>query len=77
LSTPDEHASIRRNRKLEESSPFGVSILAAAPYLRFVHAISCKRLVGLFARLFALEISEEALDGLFHTARDRLDPRSP
>jgi transposase len=58
---------------LEEGSPFGVSILAVALYLRFVHAISYKRLVGLFAHLFALEISEGALDSLFRSAHDRLD----
>jgi transposase len=58
---------------LEEGSPFGVSILAVALYLRFVHAISYKRLSGLFAHLFALEISEGALDSLFQGARSRLD----
>jgi transposase len=58
---------------LEEGSPFGVSILAVALYLRFVHAISYKRLVGLFAHLFGLEISEGALDSLFRGARSRLD----
>jgi transposase len=58
---------------LEEGSPFGVSILAVALYLRFVHAISDKRLSGLFAHLFALEISEGALDSLFQGARSRLD----
>jgi transposase len=56
---------------LEEGSPFGLSILAVALYLRF--AISYKRLVGLFAHLFALEISEGALDSLFRGARGRLD----
>ena len=58
---------------LEEGSPFGLSILAVALYLRFVHAISYKRLVGLFTHLFALEISEGALDSLFRGARGRLD----
>jgi transposase len=58
---------------LEEGSPFQVSILAVALYLRFVHAISYKRLVGLVAHLFALEISEGALDSLFRSAHDRLD----
>jgi transposase len=58
---------------LEEGSPFGLSILAVALYLRFVHAISYKRLVGLFAHLVALEISEGALDSLFRGARGRLD----
>jgi transposase len=58
---------------LEDGSPFGVSILAAALYLRFIHAISYKRLVRLFVDLFALEISEGALDGLFRRAKPRFD----
>jgi transposase len=58
---------------LEEGSPIQASILAEALYLRFVHAISYKRLTGLFAHLFALEISEGALDSLFRSARGRLD----
>ena len=58
---------------LEAGSPFQVSILAVAVSLRFVHAISYKRLVGVFAHLFALEISQGALDSLFRGARDRLD----
>jgi transposase len=45
---------------LEEGAPFQVSLLAVALYLRFVHAISYKRLVGLFAHRFGLEISEGA-----------------
>src|SRR3982751_2678135 len=50
---------------MEEGSPFGVSILALALYLRFTHAISYRRLTRLFLHLFALPISEGALDGLF------------
>src|SRR3954470_24223361 len=47
---------------LEEGSPFGPSILALALYLRFTHAISYRRLTRLFLHLFALPISEGALD---------------
>src|SRR3954464_4133859 len=41
---------------MEEGSPFGVSILALALYLRFTHAISYRRLTRLFLHLFALPI---------------------
>src|SRR4051795_7298992 len=58
---------------MEEGSPFGVSILAQALYLRFTHAISYRRLTRLFLHLFALPISEGALDGLFRRAKRRFD----
>jgi|SRR5512135_156942 transposase len=58
---------------LEEGSPFGLSILAAALYLRFTHAISYRRLSRLFLHLFALEISEGALDALFQRAKPAFD----
>jgi transposase len=58
---------------LEEGSPFGVSILAMALYLRFTHAISYRRLTRLFVQLFALEISEGALDAAFRRAKPRFD----
>lgn len=58
---------------LEEGSPFGLSILAAALYLRFTHAISYRRLSRLFLHLFALEISEGALDALFRRAKPCFD----
>lgn len=58
---------------LEDGSPFGVSILAVALYLRFVHAISYRRLTRLFLHLFALEISEGALDAAFRRAQPRVD----
>lgn len=58
---------------LEEGSPFGVSILAVALYLRFTHAISYRRLTRLFLHLFALEISEGALDAAFRRAKPRFD----
>ena len=43
---------------MEQGTPFGVSILALALYLRFTHAISYRRLTRLFLHLFALPISE-------------------
>jgi transposase len=58
---------------LEEGSPFGVSILALALYLRFTHAISYRRLTRLFPHLFALPISEGALDALFRRAKPRFE----
>src|SRR3954465_4841222 len=57
----------------DEGSPFGVSILAVALYLRFTHAISYRRLTRLFLHLFALPISEGALDALFPRAKPRFD----
>src|SRR4051812_28546369 len=56
-----------------EGSPFGVSILALALGLRFTHAISYRRLARLFLHLFALPISEGALDALFRRAKPRFD----
>src|SRR3954447_1714635 len=58
---------------LEEGSPFGPSILALALYLRFTHAISYRRLTRLFLHLFALGISEGALDAMFRRAKRRFD----
>jgi transposase len=58
---------------LEEGSPFGPSILAQALYLRFTHAISYRRLTRLFLHLFALEVSEGALDAMFRRAKRRFD----
>src|SRR4051794_15406592 len=57
----------------DEGTPFGVSILALALYLCFTHAISYRRLTRLFPHLFALPISEGALDALFRRAKPRFD----
>src|SRR3954454_19618805 len=58
---------------MEEGTPFGVSILAQALYLRFTHAISYRRLTRLFLHLFALKVSEGALDAMFRRAKRRFD----
>src|SRR3954469_17029481 len=58
---------------MDEGSPFGVSILALALYLRFTHAISYRRLTRLFLPPFAPPISEGALDALFRRAKPRFD----
>src|SRR3954454_4236752 len=58
---------------MEEGSPFGVSILVLALYLRFTHAISYGRLTRLFLHLFGMPISEGALDALFRRAKPRFD----
>lgn len=58
---------------LEPGSPFGLSIVTLALYLRFVHAISYRRLTGLFLHLFALESSEGALDAMFRRAKPGFD----
>jgi transposase len=58
---------------MAEGSPFGPSILAQALYLRFTHAISYRRLTRLFLHLFALSISEGALDAMFRRAKPLFD----
>lgn len=58
---------------MEEGSPFSVNILALAIYLRFSHAISYRRLTQLFLQLFALQISEGALDAMFRRAAPCFD----
>jgi transposase len=58
---------------LEDGSPFSVNIVALALYLRFTHAISYRRLTQLFLNLYALHISEGALDALLQRAKPRFD----
>ena len=58
---------------LEQGSPFSLNIMALAIYLRFTHAISYQRLSQLFLNLFALEISEGALDAMFRRAAPCFD----
>jgi transposase len=58
---------------MEAGSPFSVNILALAIYLRFTHAISYQRLTRLFLHLFALRISEGALDAMLRRAKPCLD----
>jgi transposase len=57
----------------EEGTPFSVNILALAIYLRFTHAISYQRLTRMFLHLFALRISEGALDAMFRRAKPCFD----
>ena len=58
---------------LEPGTPFRVNIVALALYLRFVHAISYRRLSRLLLELFGLAISEGGLDAAFRRARARFD----
>jgi transposase len=58
---------------LEDGSPFSVNIVALAIYLRFTHAISCRRLTQLFLHLYALQISEGALDAMLQRAKSSFD----
>ncbi|MGH9770530.1 MAG: IS66 family transposase [Candidatus Acidiferrales bacterium] len=58
---------------LEEGTPFGPGIVAAALYLRYVHAISYQRLARLFRDLFGVAVSEGALDSLFQRAKPHVD----
>ena len=58
---------------LEEGSPFNLNIMALALYLRFTHAISYRRLSQLFLHLYALQISEGALDSMLQRAKPCFD----
>jgi transposase len=58
---------------LEESSPFSGNIVALAIYLRVTHAISYRRLSQVFLHLFALRISEGALDAMLQRAKPYFD----
>jgi transposase len=58
---------------LEPGTPFSVNIVALAMYLRFVHAVSYRRLSRLLRELFGLAISEGALDAAFRRAQPRFD----
>ncbi len=58
---------------MEEASPFSVNIVALAIYLRFTHAISYRRLSQLFMHLYALTISEGALDAMLQRAKPCFD----
>ena len=58
---------------LEDGSPFSVNIVALAIYLRFTHAISYRRLTQLFQQLYALQVSEGALDAMLQRAKPCFD----
>ncbi|MFL5288248.1 MAG: IS66 family transposase [Rhodopila sp.] len=58
---------------LEASSPFSGTIVALAIYLRFTHAISYRRLTQVLLHLFALPISEGALDAMLQRAKPCFD----
>jgi transposase len=58
---------------MEEGSPFSANIVALAIYLRFTHAISYRRLNQLFLHLYALQISEGALDAMLQRAKSCFD----
>jgi len=58
---------------LAQGSPFSVNIVALAMYLRFVHAVSYRRLSRLLLDLYGLAISEGALDTAFRRGKPRFD----
>jgi transposase len=58
---------------LQPGTPFSTGILARAMYLRFVHAVSYKRLSRLMLDLYGLYISEGALDAAFRRGKPRFD----
>ena len=58
---------------LADSSPFSANIVALAIYLRFTHAISYRRLTQVFLHLYALHVSEGALDAMLQRAKPCFD----
>jgi transposase len=58
---------------LEPGTPFSLTIVALAIYLRVVHAISYRRLARLMLELVGLAISEGALDAAFRRAMPGFD----
>ena len=58
---------------LQDGSPFSINIVALAIYLRFTHAISYRRLTQMFQHLYALQISEGALDAMLQRAKPCFD----
>ena len=58
---------------LEPGTPFSLSIVALAMYLRFVHHVSYRRLSRLLLELFGLAISEGALDAAFQRGKSCFD----
>ena len=58
---------------LEPGTPFSLTIVALAIYLRVVHAISYRRLTRLMLELVGLAISEGALDAAFRRAMPCFD----
>jgi len=58
---------------LAPGTPFSLNIVALAMYLRFVHAVSYKRLSRLLLDLFGLAISEGALDAAFRRGKPHFD----
>jgi transposase len=58
---------------MEDTSPFSANIVALAIYLRFTHAISYRRLTQMFLHLYALHISEGALDAMLRRAKPYFD----
>ena len=58
---------------LEPGTPFSLGIVALAMYLRFVHAVSYRRLSRMMLDLYELCISEGALDAAFRRGKPRFD----
>jgi transposase len=58
---------------LEPGTPFSLNITALAMYLRFVHAVSYRRLSRLLLDLYGLCISEGALDAALRRGKPRFD----
>jgi transposase len=58
---------------LEDGSPFSINIVALMIYRRFTHAISYRRLTQMMLHLYAMQISEGALDAMLQRAKPCFD----
>jgi transposase len=58
---------------MEDGSPFSINIVALMIYLRFTHAIGYRRLTQMMLHLYALQISEGALDAMLQRAKPCFD----
>ena len=63
----------RCQRAWRKAPPSASNILTLAIYLRYTHAISYRRLTQLLLHLYALQISEGALDAMFQCAKTCFD----
>ena len=69
---PRHHARAAA-RGAEARHAVNLNVVALAMYLRFVHAVSYRRLSRLLIELFGLSISEGALDAAFRRGKPQFD----
>ncbi|MGH7053145.1 MAG: IS66 family transposase, partial [Stellaceae bacterium] len=70
---PDQFVTAKPAHCRHCGTPFGPGLVCTALSLRHVHAISYQLLTRLFRDLFAIAVSEGALDSLFRRAKRHFD----